>query len=433
VLRHQVSVLRRQVARPRLSRADRALISALARLLSTARRRQLFVTPGTLLRWHADVITRRWTIKRQRSGRPPRSPSLRRVILRLAAENPGWGYRRIAGELAGMGRQLGASTVWTILTRAGIDPAPRRSGPTWTEFLRSQAHGILACDFFHCDTVLLTRLSCFAVIEHATPRIHILGVTAHPTADWGTQQARTLLLDLDDHAAQVTFLIRDRDSTFTNMFDAIVASEGRSSRLRSGHPAQTRSCNAGLAASAENSSTERSSSTPSTYATSSPNTNTTSLPTGHTDPSPKPPPTSTPPALYHRHHQHQGHQARPTRRSHPRIHAGRVGWPSFGHPQAHGLTALVADVKKCVDNNRGQARKRPHEATQGQARKGTQEVEERSRWRWSPRRFGVHRNQDRFITLSGARPFGRAPSCAPTGNDRAVPHPQARSRPQVWA
>jgi transposase len=163
--------LRRQVARPRLTWADRALISALARLLSKARRRQLFVTPGTLLRWHADLITRRWTIKRQRSGRPPRSPSLRRVILRLAAENPGWGYRRITGELAGMGRQVGASTVWTILKRAGIDPSPRRSGPTWTEFLRSQAHGILACDFFHCDTVLLTRLHCFAIVEHATRRI----------------------------------------------------------------------------------------------------------------------------------------------------------------------------------------------------------------------------------------------------------------------
>ena len=158
VLRHQVNVLRRQIARPRPSWADRALISALARLLPKAARRDLFLTPGTLLRWHTSLIKRRWTGKRQRCGRPPTSPSLRRVIVRMAAENPGWGYRRIAGELAGMGPQVGASIVWAILHRAGIDPSPRRSGPTWTEFLRGHAHGILACDFFHCETVLLTRL-----------------------------------------------------------------------------------------------------------------------------------------------------------------------------------------------------------------------------------------------------------------------------------
>ena len=147
MLRHQVSVLRRQVARPRPSWADRVLISALARLLPTTCRRHLFVTPGTLLRWHAGLITRRWTTKRRRSGRPPTSPPLRRVILRLAAENPGSGYRRIAGELASLGRKVGASTVRMILKRAGIDPSPRRSGPTWGEFLRAQASGILACDF----------------------------------------------------------------------------------------------------------------------------------------------------------------------------------------------------------------------------------------------------------------------------------------------
>jgi putative transposase len=220
-----VSVLRRQVARPRPSWADRALISALARLLPQTGHRHLFVTPGTLLRWHADLITRRWTVKRQRSRRPPTAPSVRRVIVRLASENPGWGYRRIAGELAGMGRQVGASTVWTILKRAGIDPSPRRSGPTRTEFLHSQAHGILACDFFPCDTVLLARLSCFAVVEHANRRVHILGITAHPTADWATQQARNLLIDLGDHGAQVKFLIRDRDAQFTSMVDAVFASE----------------------------------------------------------------------------------------------------------------------------------------------------------------------------------------------------------------
>jgi hypothetical protein len=226
VLRHQLSILRRQIARPRLSWADRALISALARLLPQAPRRNLFVTPGTLLRWHGDLITRRWTTKRRRSGHPPTSPPLRKVILRLATENPGWGYRRITGELAGMGRQIGASTVWIILKRAGIDPSPRRLGPTWSEFLRAQASGILACDFFCCDTVLLTRLYCFVVMEHATRRVHILGVTAHPTGDWVSQQARNLLMDLGDRVEQFKFVIRDRDSKFTSMFDAVFASEG---------------------------------------------------------------------------------------------------------------------------------------------------------------------------------------------------------------
>jgi putative transposase len=165
------------------------------------------------------------TTKRQRSRRPPTSPSLRRVILRLTAQNPDWGYRHIAAELADMGHQIGASTIWTILQRAGTHPAPQRSGPTRGRVLRSQAHGIPACDFCHGDTVLLTRLSCLAVIEHATHRIHIPGITAHLTADWLTQQAHNLLMDLGDHAAQFTFLIRDQDSTFTSMFDAIFTSE----------------------------------------------------------------------------------------------------------------------------------------------------------------------------------------------------------------
>ncbi len=144
VLRHQLAVLRRQSARPKPSWADRALISALARLLPKSRRVGLLVTPGTLLRWHADLVKRHWTHKHKTPGRPPTKPTIHAMVLRMAAENPTWGYRRIAGELSGLGQNVGAATVWRILHKAGIDPAPRRSGPSWGEFLRVQASGILA-------------------------------------------------------------------------------------------------------------------------------------------------------------------------------------------------------------------------------------------------------------------------------------------------
>jgi putative transposase len=226
VLRHQLVVLQRRSPRPRITWPDRALLTALTRLLPTRRRLGLLVTPATVLRWHHRLVTRHWTTQPTRSGRPSIPTGLRALAVRLAIENPTWGYRRVHGELIGLGYQIGASTIWTILHNAGIDPSPRRAGPTWTEFLRAQANGILACDLFHIDTITVQRLHAFFVIEHDTRRAHILGVTAHPTGAWLTQLARNLLMDLDDAGRRFRFLIRDRDAKFTATFDAVFTCSG---------------------------------------------------------------------------------------------------------------------------------------------------------------------------------------------------------------
>jgi putative transposase len=231
MLRHQLAVLQRQCpGRPKLNWADRALLAALLGAIPKARRRglRLLVTPDTVLRWHRDIVRRRWAARsmRGKTGRPATRRTIRTLIRRLARENPGWGYRRIHGELAGLGVKVAASTVWEILKSSGIEPARRLTGPTWSQFLRSQADAILACDFFAADLLDGTQAYVLAAIEHATRRIRILGVTSHPTGEWATQQARNLIMDIGDQADRVKFMIRDRGSNFTTAFDAVLADAG---------------------------------------------------------------------------------------------------------------------------------------------------------------------------------------------------------------
>src|SRR6266540_5903136 len=226
VLRHELQVLRRQVGRPRLRPADRVLLAALSQLLPRKRRRSILVQPATLLRWHRDFVRRRWTYDRRRQGRPPVASQMRELILRLAAENPSWGYKRIQGELVTLGMPLSASSVWNVLHRHGIEPAPRRASVSWREFLRQQAAAILECDFFTVETLWLRRFYVLFFIELSRRRVYLAGITANPDGAWVVQQARNLTMTLAEQKQRHRILIRDRDSKFTAAFDEVFRSEG---------------------------------------------------------------------------------------------------------------------------------------------------------------------------------------------------------------
>jgi putative transposase len=225
VLRHELAVLGRQHPRPRLQSKDRALLAAFSRLLPRARWSVFLVRPETLLRWHRRMVRRRWTYPTTSNGRPPIPEEVQQLVVRLARENPRWGYQRIHGELLRLGWRVSASSIRRVLRAHGLDPAPRRAPTSWRSFLRQQAAGV-ACDFFTVDTVFLRRVYVLFVIELGSRRVHLAGVTDHPTGLWVAQQARNLLAGLGDQAVAWRFLIRDRDTKFTRVFDDVWRSTG---------------------------------------------------------------------------------------------------------------------------------------------------------------------------------------------------------------
>jgi putative transposase len=225
VLRHEVAILRRQVKRPTYRTSDKAFLAAASRMLRRESWGAFLVRPETLLRWHRRLVAGKWTTAHRPPGRPALDPEARELILRLGRENPRWGYMRIRGELLKLGIRVSATTIATVLRRAGLGPAPRR-GPSWREFLRAQAAGILACDFLTVETITLKTLYVLVWIELGTRKVHLGGATAHPDSAWVAQQARNLAMALQEEGRSPRFLIHDRDTKLTGPFDQVLLSEG---------------------------------------------------------------------------------------------------------------------------------------------------------------------------------------------------------------
>jgi putative transposase len=225
VLRHELAVLRRQAGRPQLATGDRVFLAAATCLLPRTSWQSIFVTPTTLLRWHRRLVQRCWTYGGRR-GRPPIGGEIRELVLRMARENPRWGYQRIVGELRGVGVKVSATTVRKILRQVGLGPAGSRGGPSWRAFLRAQARSMLAVDFFTVETVSLQRLYVLFFVELGSRRVHLAGCTPNPTGSWVTQQARQFTWTLTERPTPLRFLIRDRDSKFTRDFDTVMRGEG---------------------------------------------------------------------------------------------------------------------------------------------------------------------------------------------------------------